>query len=621
MLIVHRAERADALAKALTALLADDVTADPFAAELVAVPTPGIERWLAQALSAHLGARAGVRDGVCANIEFPFPAALVAQVLALAGAVAPEHDPWQPRRLVWPLIEVVQAAIEEYWLDPLARHIRGDRSLRYARLAHVAALYDQYARQRPELILAWARGEDGGGWQPELWRRLRAAVGVPSAAERLEPACAALRADPGLVALPPRLTLFGLTRLPSSHLRVLEALAEHRDVHLMLLHPSAAMWERGQARNRLLRSWGRDAHGLQTQLRTVLSAGTGEDRHHPLSRPPARDTLLHALQADILADQPSPGAPLRPREAGTPALHAPAGADARLLLDPADRSVRIHACHGRARQVEVLREAILHRLADDPTLEPRDVIVMCPDIEQFAPLIEAEFGERVLSEPEPDAGDGGGTPAAAPPVLRVRLADRSLRRSTPMLTLAARLLELAAGRVTASEVLDLADTPPVRARFHFDDDELATVRDWVASAGIHWGLDAASRSRFHLEEVQAGTWTAGLRRLLLGVAMDAEEHSLVHGVLPAPRSRAARSSWRALHRVLRADRGGTHGAGRTAHGGRLGGDADRNDRHAHRHRPARGLAARAAGRDPRGAGRRRRPADRADAHRGTQLAG
>jgi exodeoxyribonuclease V gamma subunit len=57
-----------------------------------------------------------------------------------------------------------------------------------------------------------------------------------------------------------------------------------------------------------------------------------------------------------------------------------------------DRSVEIHACHGRARQVEVLRDAILHLLRDDPTLEPRDVIVMCPDIETFAPLIHATFG-------------------------------------------------------------------------------------------------------------------------------------------------------------------------------------------------------------------------------------
>ena len=58
----------------------------------------------------------------------------------------------------------------------------------------------------------------------------------------------------------------------------------------------------------------------------------------------------------------------------------------------ADGSIEVHSCHGRARQVEVLRDAILHALEEDPTLEPRDVIVMCPDIEAFAPLIQATFG-------------------------------------------------------------------------------------------------------------------------------------------------------------------------------------------------------------------------------------
>ncbi len=355
--------------------------------------------------------------------------------------------------------------------------------------------------RRPQLVQAWARNESGGvderaaaGWQPELWRRLRTAVGVPSLAERLPGACAALEAEPELVALPHRLALFGLTRLPVSHLRVLQALATGRDVHLMLLHPSPAMWSTGEAQNRLLRSWGRDVHGLQTLLR-----GLGEDQHHPLPHEQASTTLLEALQDDVRADAQPPGPPLRPGQA-----------DTRFELIASDRSIRIHACHGRARQVEVLREAILHRLADDPTLEPRDVIVMCPDIEAFAPLIEATFGGRVADEV-------GGAPEASaeralgePPTLRVRLADRSLRRTTPILAVVARLLELASSRVTASEVLDLVDAGPVRARFGFDDDELTQIREWVAGAHIHWGLDAEGRAPYKLTEVDAGTWAAGL---------------------------------------------------------------------------------------------------------------
>ena len=87
--------------------------------------------------------------------------------------------------------------------------------------------------------------------------------------------------------------------------------------------------------------------------------------------------------------------------------------------------MQVHSCHGPARQIDVLREVLLGLLADDPTLEPRDILVMCPDIETYAPLIVAGFG----------LGDvvHGAHPAHR---LRVRLADRSLVQTNPLLGVA-----------------------------------------------------------------------------------------------------------------------------------------------------------------------------------------
>jgi exodeoxyribonuclease V gamma subunit len=531
MLFIDRAERADVLAQALARLLTRP-RPDPFATDLVAVPTRGIERWLAQTLATQLGSDGAAQDGVCANVSFPSPLGLVRDTLARATGLEPEHDPWRRERMLWPLIEVVQNSREEPWLEPLLQHLRDDSAQRYTRISHVAELFDEYAIHRPELICAWARGESGAAWlgasdgevagpatraalawQPELWRRLRAAIGVPSPAERVEPACAALHANPGLVDLPELLSFFGLTRLTPALLRVIQALADRREVHLMLLHPSPDAWATGTAENRLLGSWGRDVMSLQPLL-----AGIGAQRHHtteptrpssPAESPPpaAPRSLLAALQADIIANRKPPGAP-----------HVEGARDARVLLPSEDRSIQIHICHGRARQVAVLQEAILHRLADDPTLEPRDVIVMCPDIEAFAPMIEAAFATSQAHAPGP--------------LLEVRLADRSPRRTTPLLAVLVALLELAGGRVTASAVLDLADSEPVRRRFAFDDDELAQIRNWVAAAEIHWGIDAKARSAYHLDDRSEGTWEAGLKRLLLGVALDSQARAPVGGALP-----------------------------------------------------------------------------------------
>jgi len=529
MLHVHRAERADRLADGLAATLLEPL-GDPFAPDVVAVPTRGIERWLTQRLSTRLGTTGARTDGVCANVDFPFPARLIQGALAGATGIDPDTDPWVAERSVWPLLEVVDECLGEPWLATLARHLEGARGdpedpmRRFGAVRHVAGLFDRYSVQRPDMVRAWAAGTDPDDWQPELWRRLRERIGSPSLAERLEPACERIRDDPGLLELPARLSLFGLTRIPRSHLDVLAAIAHHRDLHLFVLHPSPALWatvaaELGQGRpitdrredrtaaaptSRLLASWGRDVRELQLVL---ANAGEAADHHHALATTEPR-TLLATIQQDIREDRQPRGS-----------------------LPSADRSVQIHACHGRARQVEVLRDVVLHLLEDDPTLEPRDVIVMCPDIETFAPLIQATFGSGRHAD---DDGDDDDQHAAhnRPPDLRVRLADRSLRQTNPVLGVVSQLLALADQRATASQLLDLAGREPVRRRFGFDDDELARAHEWIAESGIRWGFDAAHREPFKLGSLQANTWRRGVDRMLVGVAMTEEHSRLLEGVLP-----------------------------------------------------------------------------------------
>jgi exodeoxyribonuclease V gamma subunit len=534
VLHIHRAERADGLVDMLGELVVDPLD-DAMATEVVAVPTRGVERWVTQQLASRLGATPGRSDGVCANIDFPFPGTLVGGALAAASGVDRDTDPWAAERAVWPLLEVVDSCLDEPWLAALAAHLNSaGQTRRVASVRHVADLFDRYGVHRPEMLRAWASGRDDNlrpdsRWQAQLWRQLREAIGKASPAERLDEACTHLMAKPELVDLPARLSLFGLTRLPASYLDVLSALARARDVHLFLLHPSPVLWarvsqdvatpKRGIRRtddptaeltnNPLLASWGQDAREMQLVL-GAAGAGTMADHHRPVDDSPG--SLLQRVQADIRADRAPPGVPL------------PGRTDGRVLVDPSDDSIQVHACHGRARQVEVLRDAILHLLADNPELEPRDVIVMCPDIEAYAPLVYATFGSH---QPDQDDGDPGELPD-----LRVRLADRSLRQTNPILGVVAQLLELAAGRVTATEVLDLAGRPPVRRRFGFDDDDLTRLEEWVVGAGVRWGLDANHRAPFQLDRLAANTWRTGVDRMLLGVTMPDEGQRLFGDVLP-----------------------------------------------------------------------------------------
>lgn len=517
---LHRAERADALADGLAGVLGA-VPADPFTTEVVAVPAKGVERWLAQRLSGVLGV-AGTGDGVAANIAFPAPTALVAEVLAAASGIAPADDPWAGQRLVWTLLRVIDEVADEPWAAVLARHLglpgAGHRvGRRYATAAHLATLFDSYAAQRPQLLLDWAAGADTDGaggtvpddlaWQPLLWRALRTAVGSPSPAERLAVACARLRAEPGSVDLPERLSLFGLTRLPTDQLAVLTALAEHREVHLWLAHPSPAMWtalaeamgtpEGGSVAPRsadhtadlvhhpLLSGLARDVRELQQRLNPLLH------NESYLPAEPAATTLLGAVQTAVRDDR-VPGAGALP-----------------------DGTVEVHACHGPARQVEVLRDLLLTTFSADPTLQPRDVLIMCPDVEAYAPLVRAAFGHRGAGAV--DLPVEGEHPAHQ---LRVRLADRGRAVTNPMLAVVIELLELADGRVTVTQVLDLAASEAVRRRCGFDDDDIERLREWAAESGARWGIGQRQREAFGLADFAQNTLNAAVDRILLGVTAD-----------------------------------------------------------------------------------------------------
>ena len=511
---LHRAERTDLLADELGALLSHALD-DPFATELILVPARGVERWLSQRLSHVLGRSAGT-DGVCAGVDFRNPHSLIAEITGTA-----DDDPWSPDAMVWPLLEVIDGSLDEPWCRPLATHlghfdIGEERELRqgrrYAVARRVAGLFGSYARQRPQLLAGWLDGDAAGldadlQWQPPLWRALVGRVDADPPHVRHRKTVARLRESPS--ELPPRLSLFGHTRLPITEIELIDALATHHDVHLWLPHPSDDLWRalagaRGPIPRRddtshravhhpLLATLGRDLRELQIILPTELS--TDEylgGRDYPA-------TLLGWLQSDIAANA------VRPRGR---TLHA------------TDRSVQVHACHGEARQVDVLREVLLGLLADDPTLEPRDILVMCPDVETYAPLINADFGlGDVLS---------GAHPAHR---LRMRLADRSLVQTNPLLGVASQLLALAGSRVTASEVLNLAQAGPVRARFGFTDDNLEDVTRWVRQANVRWGFDQQHRQPYGVDFVH-NTWRFGIDRVLAGVAMSDDAHAWIGATLP-----------------------------------------------------------------------------------------
>lgn len=529
MIHVYAAGGAEPLAARLAQVWAGPV-ADPFTPEWLAVPSDGMRRWLTLELARHLGASGSGGDGVVANVVRAYPGTLRSCVLTAArGGDGP--DPWDIDRLVWSVL----AALDRGGLDPALGGLGTVPAggSRFARARRIADLFDRYHLHRPAMIRAWAAGGDvdSGGealpshhaWQPHLWRLVRRVVDQPSPPEEWPELLGRVAGNELALDLPPRLSLFGFSLLPGGgFLELAQAVAVHRDVHLFLLEPSSS--DPGDLR----RVGSRRSPSV---TRPVGDESTEGGWAHPLLQSWGR---LHRETALILADAEADGMPARQKVDGQTTTSPSSllgrlqtdirnnnGSGGTYAFDPSDRSVQFHACFGPTRQVEALRDTLLHLLDDRaPELTEEDILVVCPSLERFAPLIEAVFGPSVEWPSTSDEGrptqNGGGTPA-----LRYRIADRSLRSTNPCLAATGTLLDLVSGRFESTAVLDFLALGPVRARFDFDDDDLDDIAGWVAGTQVRWGIDPGHRQGFGLPlSIDGNTWQSALDRLLTGAAVD-----------------------------------------------------------------------------------------------------
>lgn len=523
----------------------------PLDNETVLVQSNGIAQWLKLALAADVS-QGGC--GIAAALDAQLPARFLWQAYraVLGEAAVPEVSPFDKSRLVWRLMRLLPEVLPQPGFEALAQFLAGDDDLRkrHQLAQRLADLFDQYQVYRADWLADWAAGRDelatsrGGRvalnaaqcWQPALWRALLDDVGpalrgsgraaVHSAFLAAVPALPDAPRPPGL---PRRVLVFGISSMPRQALEVLSAIARWSQVLLCVHNPCEHYWadiiadkdllrapRSSQARKAgrpevlrdedlhrhahpLLAAWGkqgRDFIGLldehDARDDTQRQAWDVSERIN-LFDSPGDDCVLHQLQDDI-------------RELR-------ALADTRTLwppVDPAfDTSIRFHVAHSPQREVEILHDQLLAAFDAGTGLRPRDVIVMVPDIDAYAPHIQAVFGQR-------DRGDKRFVPYT--------VADRGLRHHDALLNAVEKLLGLPQSRLAASDLLDLLEVPALRARFGIEAGQVPLLHRWIRSANIRWGLHAEQRASLGLSQASGQhTWAFGLRRMLLGYAAGAGE--------------------------------------------------------------------------------------------------
>ncbi len=499
----------------------DTESSDPLVPATVVVQNAGMSRWVSQQIA--------LRQGISAHIHFETPGTFLWSVARYWVSELPEV-PYRKDILTWQIFTALPELLTTSEFAELRRYLEGDLQgvLRLQLAQSIGNAFDRYLIYRPQLINDWEAGNEHH-WQAILWRRIyRRIQGHWGTIERNLSRIAnepprPMNADGAAANVNPhnKISVFGISDMPPLYTSVFAALGRHVPIDLFYLNPCEQYWadivdEQQQSKRRatarkaglddptglldignpLLASWG---HAGQAFLDQLLELGVEESERFIR---PESSSLLQQVQNNILdlSDEQV------------------------VETKPCDRSIQVHSSHSELREVQILHDQLLHLFEQHRELKPRDIIVMAPDIDRYAPFVDATFAL---------AQDRDYIPWS--------ISDRRMRTEQQALEVLNWLLNLPLSRFESTEILALFDLPSVRNKFSVDNHSLQLMRQWVRESGIRWSLDETMRESLNLPASEMNSWKFGLTRLFLGYALPDTHGELYGNIAPYPHVEGAQS--------------------------------------------------------------------------------
>ncbi|HKE18272.1 MAG TPA: exodeoxyribonuclease V subunit gamma, partial [Kofleriaceae bacterium] len=314
---------------------------------------------------------------------------------------------------------------------------------------------------------------------------------------------------PADLALPGPLHLFGFSHLARGYWPIISRLAEAGDVRVYALNPCREFWDDLASASR-----GRDpavATGREERAgRGALDLDGDGDGEAASEEPPALALWGRPGREHVAALNRLCGWDFRDRFADPIDAGGEATALRRLQRDILDRapargepvvgdgSVRVLACPGVRRELEIIGNEIAALLCADPSLRLSDIaVLLAPDeCERYQAQVGAVFGEL-----------GG---------IRHRVADLPLESESRVVEAIDLLFDLPLGRFTRPELLGLMVHPAVLAG-HPEIDRDDWIR-WCDELGIVHGADQRDHRGTYIDR-DVFNWDQGVRRLALGSFM------------------------------------------------------------------------------------------------------
>ena len=494
------------------------ITNDIFIPESITVATRGMGIWLEQYLVRH--------GRVAANIQFPFVRDTIDRILSAFFANEPNYHPelFSEQVLTWRLYDFLthdnldDFPVLKQYFNPSINPEQCTELRRYQLSAKLASLLFDYQSFLPDkLYISEVKKHvpQNLRWQLDLWDRLCVFDGQPllSPAEAvirfLEMPDVAIRTAVKNFSQPfPPITFFGISAMPPMFLKILKKLSCAVDVNFFYHNPCDEYWADQRSKWEASHQQAAEPEDFDSLFDNTLLGNFGMQGREFFKAVLDLDTQDIPIEYDRSWNSAPPS--LAPRTESVPPLlteiqqriisRSNPDEDERLPLPDWDDSLTIHSCFNATRELETLQDALLH-LIDTKHYAMNDIIVMAPDIAEFAPAIQAVFDNGPLKG-------------------HYAVTDRSIKNANLIAAAFLSIFSLCQTDFEVSQISRLLDSAPLQHRFGLTEDDTALIRQWLLSSNIRWGKDAKDRLAKCGYAFDEFSWRQGLDRLLLNLALD-----------------------------------------------------------------------------------------------------
>ncbi|AJI54702.1 exodeoxyribonuclease V, gamma subunit [Francisella philomiragia] len=371
---------------------------------------------------------------------------------------------------------------------------------KYQLSVKIAEIFSKYISYRSEWLQKWEQGEyinlakleSDEDWQMQLWQALVKEVQDTPYKVQAEAIQKLNQQNLEKLNIPNDIYIFGVNTISPKNLGFVFELAKYIDINILYINPCSEYWY--DLHKSKISAWlDSDDYELQPLLANL--GQQGKEFFNQLLENQEKQELevfekfdKNSLDFEKLADNNQTQLVSLQRNL--------LELDCQNHAKQKDLSISINSCHSPLREVQILHDKLLDMIKADPSIKPRDILVMCPNIEDYSPYIDSVFSRFSTDKKLPCS-----------------IADRTLLDSEPLAASFIELLQLPESNFEVNKILDYLSVPAIQQKFKITDEQLETIRYWLKESCIH-----------HSNNGQTFSWSWGLKRLMFGFSYSDSNH-------------------------------------------------------------------------------------------------